>query len=161
MSLRRLLWRGLRRSLWHIGGLWRAPWWLLWRLLWRVSHLRAEDVYRLPDAVHGVDKPLEGVEDRAKVAGGLWRGLRRVPWCGLWHVGTEVACRKQRLTAEAVLRIEVQAAGMDGPLQGAAVTVAEACRFRNGPGLGHGQVLSVSRVPSAWSAHHLQHVPRP
>src|SRR5215472_14996226 len=54
----------------------------------------------------------------------LWRCLRCRMGRAPWRLGNEVPCGEQLLTAETVPGVEVQAAAVDGPLQGAAVTAA-------------------------------------
>src|SRR5262249_45295151 len=63
---------------------------------------------------------------------GLWRILRRLD--------DEVAGGNQLLPAETVLRVEVQPSRVDRALEGATVTVAEACGGRDGE-RGHGEYV--------------------
>ena len=140
-SLRRILWRGMRHRLrWF---LWR----LMRRVLWLSLRWHAGVLPELPqlvlEAFGGKGQPLQGSEEERRLWHLLWCRLRRTLWCDLRWVGDEVPGGQQLLTTEAVLGVEVQAAGMDRPLEGAAVAVAQPCCSGDGEGLSHAAGLAV------------------
>ena len=124
-------WTGVRL---HAARLWRCRsslTLLVWRGLWRLSQVGSELAHLSPQALHRERQTPEQQEELWRLWRALWRVMRLRLWRFLWHVDYQVAGRPQLFPVETVCRIEMEAARMDGPLQGATVDTTETrCRQR-------------------------------
>jgi len=124
----------------HFLSVRRCLWRLLWRCLRWLRYGLSELSHLLYDLLHRQRQAFQQEEQRRLLWRLLWRVQRLCLWlflrCSLWRIREKIPPQDEFIRAETMRGVEVQTAGMNRPLEGAAVHVAQAGSGRDGE-LGH------------------------